>query len=313
MARFLSKRVLLALLQIFVVATLVFLLIHIMPGDPVMLALGTEHADPEAMAAMRHQLGLDKPIVTQYGTWLADLAKLDLGKSIIDESTVGSNILQRLPRTLELALAAILIASVIGILLGLISALKRDTHIDRLLTSLAALGISVPVYVLGALLIIIFSLQLKWFPAGGYIDFAEDPIKHFVKLVLPSLAIGLGIAASIARMTRSSMLEVLSKEYVQTLRAKGLPERQVIFKHAFRNALIPIITIIGLQLGNLIGGTVLIEYLFNWPGLSTLLVQSISNRDYPLIEGCILTISVLYILVNMIVDLFYAKLDPRIR
>jgi peptide/nickel transport system permease protein len=313
-ARFLAKRVLLALLQIFVVTMLVFSLIHIMPGDPVVLALGAENAtDPVAVSEMRHKLGLDKPIITQYATWIFGFTKLDLGKSIIDESSVMSNISQRLPRTLELAIVSIFIASLIGVLTGSISALKRNTVIDKFFTSVATLGISLPVYVLGALMIILFSLQLKLFPAGGYIDFTEDPARHIARLILPSLTIALGVAASIARMTRSSMLEVLDKEYIKSLRAKGLPEVHVIFKHVLRNALIPIVTIIGLQFGNLIGGTVLIEYLFNWPGLSTLLVQSISYRDYPLIEGCILIISLFYIFLNLVVDIFYGILDPRTR
>ncbi len=314
MIDFLAKRILLAFVQVFIVSTLVFLLIHMMPGDPAVLALGTDRgADPAAVAQMRHTLGLDKPLLAQYGTWISNLTRFNLGNSITDQTPVKSYILQRLPRTIELAIAAIVIALMIGIIFGLIAALKRETFVDLITTSAAALGISLPVYVLGTLIIIIFSLNLNWLPASGYIELSEDPLKHFVHLILPAITLALGLAASIIRMTRSSILEVLNGEFVQTLRAKGLPEKYVIFKHVLRNALIPIVTITGLQLGNLIGGTVLIEYLFNWPGLSTLLVKAITYRDYPLIEGCIFIISMFYILINLAVDVLYGVLDPRVR
>jgi peptide/nickel transport system permease protein len=285
-----------------------------MPGDPVKLALGSEKAaDPEIVAAMEKQLGLDQPLLKQYTTYMSDLAHFHLGTSITDRSSVMENIMLRLPRTIEIALVSIIIASIVGIIMGLIAALKWRTFTDFFMTAMAALGISLPVFVMGTLLIVIFSLTLNWFPASGYIDFVKDPIKHIQRLILPSLALALGLAASITRMTRSSMLEVESKEFVQTLRAKGLPERMVIFKHSFRNAIIPIITIIGLQLGSLIGGTVLVEYLFNWPGISTLLVKAVSYRDYPTVQGCILVISVFFITVNTLVDILYGLLDPRVR
>lgn len=313
MAHFLKKRILLSLLQIFIVCTVVFSLIRIMPGDPAVLALGTDHAvDKAAVEAMRKQLGLDRPLIIQYVSWMGGLLRLDLGNSTMDGSTVLSNIMQRLPRTLELATVAIIIATVIGVLLGLISALKRNSIFDRILTSISVCGISVPVYVLGALLIVFFSLKMKWLPSGGYVDFSENPIKHIIRLILPAFTIALGVSASIARMTRSSMLEVLDREYIKTIRAKGLPESTVIVRHALRNALIPIVTIIGLQFGNLIGGTVLVENLFSWPGINTLLVTSIGMRDYPIIQGCILAVSVIYIFVNLIVDILYGMLDPRI-
>jgi peptide/nickel transport system permease protein len=312
--QFLLRRISVALIQIIIVLTLVFSLTRIMPGDPAILALGTDRGvDPVAVAEMRHTLGLDAPIITQYVKWVAKVSKFDLGKSIIDQTSISEYIIQRIPRTVELAIAAILLATIIGVIFGVIAALKRQTAIDLITTSVSALGISLPVYVLGTLMIIFFSIQLNWLPASGYTELTSDPLRHFRNLILPAVTLALGLAASIARMTRSSMLEVLNKEFVQTLRAKGLPEKYVILKHILRNALIPIITIVGLQLGNLIGGTVLIEYLFNWPGLSTLLVKAISFRDYPLIQGSILVISVFYISINMIVDILYGILDPRIR
>ncbi len=285
-----------------------------MPGDPVKLALGSEKAaDPEVVAEMRSNLGLDKPLGVQYINYLGALVKLDLGTSITDQTPVSENIMIRLPQTIELAVVAIIIAAFFGIILGMISAYKRQTLTDTIMTSLAALGISLPVFVIGTVMIIIFSINLKWFPSSGFADIFAAPAKHFMHMALPAVTLALGLSASITRMTRSSMLEVQSKDFVQTLRAKGLPESKVILKHSFRNALIPIVTIIGLQLGNLIGGTVIVEYLFNWPGISTLLVKAISYRDYPTVQGCVLLISTFYILINTIVDILYGVFDPRVR
>lgn len=314
MIHFLTKRMILAVIQIFIVLSLVFMLVHIMPGDPVVMALGTDRsADPQVVDALRHELGLDMPIYAQYTSYIKNMVTLNFGKSITDRMPVKDYIVQRVPRTIELALLSILIASIIGVVLGMIAALKRQTIVDLIMTSLAALGISLPVFVLGTLMILVFSLSLRWLPAGGFVALSKNPSAHFIKLILPVLTLALGLAASIARMTRSSMLEVLNKEFVRTLQAKGLSKKSVIFKHVFRNALIPIVTIIGLQLGNLIGGTVLIEYLFNLPGLCSVLVKAISYRDYPLIQGCIFVIASFYILVNMFVDILYGILDPRVR
>lgn len=308
------KRILIASLQLFVIATLIFLFLRIMPGDPVKLALGSEKAaDPEVVAQMRSNLGLDKPISIQYADFLKGLLKGDFGISITDQTPVIDNIKIRLPQTIELAIISIILASIIGIIIGLIAAYRRNSLLDTSMTALSAVGISLPVFVLGTLLIIIFSLRLKLLPSSGFSSFFRSPGDHIRHLILPAVTLALGLAASIARMTRSSMLEVQGRDFVQTLRAKGLPESKVIFKHAFRNALIPIVTVIGLQLGNLIGGVVIIEYLFNWPGISTLLMKSISFRDYPTIQGCVLLISVFYIVINMIIDMLYGLLDPRIR
>jgi peptide/nickel transport system permease protein len=314
MIRFLVKRVSLAAIQIFVVLTLVFMILHIMPGDPAILALGTDRSvDPQVVDALRHELGLDRPIGDQYVTYIRNVLKLDFGNSITDKVPVMSYIAQRIPRTIELALLSIVVASILGVTLGMIAALKRKRAADIITTSLAALGISLPVFVLGTLIILVFSLKLRWLPAGGFVALSKNPGAHYARLILPVVTLALGLAASIARMTRSSMLEVLSKEFVRTLRAKGLSGGAVVFAHVFRNALIPIVTIIGLQLGNLIGGTVLIEYLFNLPGLCSVLVKAISYRDYPLIQGCIFVMSSFYIIVNMIVDILYGALDPRVR
>jgi peptide/nickel transport system permease protein len=312
--RFVIKRIFLALVQIFIVLSLVFMLLHIMPGDPAVLALGTERTvDPQVVEALRHELGLDKPILEQYLIYIKNVVNLDFGNSITDKIPVMDYISQRIPRTIELAFLSIILASIIGVALGMISALKRKKAADIITTSLAALGISLPVFVLGTLFIFVFSFKLRWLPSGGFVALSRDPWAHYLRFILPAMTLALPMAASIARMTRSSMLEVLNKEFVRTLHAKGLSRRKVVFGHVLRNALIPIVTIIGLQLGNLIGGTVLIEYLFNLPGLCSILVKAISYRDYPLIQGCIFVMSAFYILVNMIVDILYGVLDPRVR
>ncbi|WP_248930718.1 ABC transporter permease [Paenibacillus hamazuiensis] len=311
---YLSTKLLQVIVQVIVVATLVFSLIHFMPGDPAVLVLGTERgADAAAVAEMRHTLGLDRPLMEQYFNWIAKFARFDFGVSLYDTTPVKTYIAQRLPNTIELALVSILLATIIGVPLGIIAALRRQSILDLALSSLAALGVSFPVYVLGAFMILVFSFKLHWLPASGFVAFSDNPGKHMLRLALPAVTLALGLAASIARMTRSSMLEVLNKEFIQTLRAKGVSEWSVIFKHAFRNAIIPVVTIIGLQLGNLIGGTVLLEYLFNWPGMSTLLVKSIASRDYPLIQGCIVVMAAFFILINMLVDLLYGLMDPRVR
>jgi peptide/nickel transport system permease protein len=311
---YMTRKLVQVLLQVLVVGTLVFSLIHFMPGDPAVLVLGTERGgDAAAIADMRHTLGLDQPLIKQYFQWIGKFLKFDLGESLFDNTPVKTYIAQRLPNTIELAIVSIILATLIGVPLGIIAALKRQSLIDLALSSLAALGVSFPVYVLGTFLIVIFSFNLHWLPAGGFAQFSDDPVKHIQRLALPSITLAFGLAASIARMTRSSMLEVLNKDFIQTLRAKGLSEWSVISKHAFRNAIIPVITIIGLQLGNLIGGTVLVEYLFNWPGMSTLLVKSIANRDYPLIQSCIIVMSTFFIVVNILVDMLYGLMDPRVR
>ncbi|PYI56369.1 ABC transporter permease [Paenibacillus flagellatus] len=314
MIRYLTGKLSLVVVQVLVVSTLVFSLIHLMPGDPAALVLGTERGgDAAALEEMRHKLGLDQPLLAQYGHWIANFARFDMGVSLYDSTPVHTYVLQRLPNTIELAIVAIVLAALIGVPLGIVAALKRQSFVDMALSSIAALGVSFPVYVLGAFLILLFSFKLHLLPASGFVAFSDDPVKHMLRLALPAITLALGLAASIARMTRSSMLEVLNKEFIQTLRAKGVSEWSIVFKHAFRNAIIPVVTVIGLQLGNLIGGTVLIEYLFNWPGMSTLLVKSIANRDYPLIQGCIVVMASFFIIVNMLVDLLYGLMDPRVR
>jgi peptide/nickel transport system permease protein len=313
-AMLIVRKLFTALVQLYIIATLVFSLMYVMPGDPVRLLLGTDsNPSPEAIAAMRSKLGLDQPVLTQYAHWLRDMLHFEFGQSVFDGYPIINYIRSSLPNTLELALGAILVAIVIGVPLGIVSALRRGTPIDAVSTSVSTVGMSVPVYILGALFVVLFSLHLHWPPSSGYMDFARNPVEHFRRLVLPAFTLGFGLSASISRMTRSSMLDILSRDFVRTLRAKGMPERLIVWRHVLRNAAIPIVTIIGLQLGNLMGGTVLVEAMFNWPGLSTLLVDAVSKRNYPLVQGGILTIAALYILINLGVDLLYGLLDPRIR
>lgn len=314
MIRYILRRLLIAVIQIFAVATIVFLVLRLMPGDPAVLALGTDRApDPTLVTAMRHQLGLDKPLLVQYGTWIVDMVRFNFGKSIFYSDSASKLILDRLPNTLELALVSIVLAIIIGVLVGIIAAIRRGSFLDVALTSSTALGISIPVYVLGTLFVLIFALGLHWLPATGDTSLSSDFIGHIRTLILPALTLAFGLSASISRITRSSMLEVLNQEYIQTVRAKGLEEKSVIFKHALRNSLIPIVTVVGLQLGNLMGGTVLVENVFNWPGLSSMLVAAVNHRDYPMIQGCILVIAAVFIVINLVVDLTYGFLDPRVR
>lgn len=261
---------------------------------------------------MRHQLGLDQPVLSQYVKWLSRAAVGDLSTSL-DGYPVADYVKASLPKTMELATAAIFIAALIGVPIGIAAALRRGRWLDGLLTSLSTLGISVPVYILGSLPILLLRLRLGWLPSSGYTDISRNLGLHFQQLVLPALTLGLGLAASIARMTRSSVLEILGRDFVRSLRARGMGESCVICIHVLRNAAVPIVTIVGLQLGNLMGGTVLVEALFNWPGLSTLLVTAVSNRNYPLVQGSILTIAALFILINLCVDILYSLLDSRIR
>lgn len=314
MLRFVTKNIGVAIFQIYIVATIVFLLLRLMPGDPAVLVLGTERgADPEAVAAMRTTLGLDQPLVTQYFGWMADIARFDFGQSLFNNIEVTSYIAERLPKTLELAIAGIIIGAIIGITLGISAAVKRGSFIDMIVSTISAAGMSFPVYVTGTAFILLISLQLNWLPASGYTNLSDDPIEHFQRLILPAITVSLPLAASIARMTRSSMLEVLGKDFVQTLRAKGMSEKLIVFRHVLRNAIISVITVIGLELANLIGGTVLVEFLFNWPGLSTLLVDAINNRNYPIIQGSIIVIAAFYILINRTVEIIYGLMDPRTR
>ena len=286
------------------ISLLLFFMLRMLPGDPAQVLAG-QMATPEEIETIRTQLGLDRPIHVQYVSFLSRLARFDLGRSARTQNPVTEEIWARLPNTMLLAVVAITLACLFGIPAGIISAVRPYTWMDYLVTSSALFGISMPVFWLGLMLVIVFSIMLKWLPAGG-----TGSWQH---VVLPSITLAAFVVAFIARMTRSTMMEVLSQDYTTTARSKGLKEQVVVIKHAFRNALIPIITVVGLQFGLLLGGAVLTETVFAWPGLGRLIVDSILARDYPVIQGAILVFGLLYILVNLVVDVMYAFVDPRIR
>jgi peptide/nickel transport system permease protein len=307
------RRLMQAALMIFVVATIVAVFVHLIPGDPVYVILGDQEVSEERVESLRRELGLDQPIYVQYAQWLAGVARGDFGNSLISRRPIRDDLARRLPRTIELGLASILISVVVGIPLGVIAAQYRNRLPDVLATSFAVLGLSIPVFVIGPLLVLILSRYLGLLPASGYVELSQDPIGHLQRLLLPAVTVGILSSATIIRMTRSSMLEVLSEDYVRTARAKGAKERSVLFGHALRNALIPVVTILGLQMGTLLGSTVIVEFIFNWPGVSTYLIAAINNRDYPAIQAVVFIIAVLFITINLLTDLTYALLDPRIK
>ena len=301
---FLIRRLALTLPVMWIVVTLVFGLIHMVPGDPVAQMLG-EGASVTEIERLRHELGLDRPLLDQYRTYMTGVLRGDLGVSFRNQEPVTSSILARYPATIELALAATILSVVLAFPLGVVSAIRRGRAADRTIGFLTLLGISLPNFALGPLLILLFSIFLGLLPVSG-----RDGFSH---LILPALTLGGGLAAITTRMVRGSMLEEIRQDYVRTARAKGLSERVVLLNHALRNGLIPVITVLGLQMGPLLAGAIITETIFSWPGLGRLTFQAINARDYPLVQGCILTIALSYILINLVTDLLYYVVDPRIR
>lgn len=303
MLQYIIKRLLGGFFVILGISFLLFFMLRALPGDPAVILAG-EMATESEIALIRQQLGLDKPIFVQYGIFLGRLAKLDLGRSTRTQDPVIDEIKSRLPNTLLLAVVATFLACLVGIPAGILAAKKPHSWIDYLATTCSLFGMSMPVYWLGLMMILLFSVYLKWLPAGG-----SGGIDH---LIMPSVSLSAFMIAYIARMTRASMLNVLGQDFVTTARSKGLSEILVIIRHAFKNALIPIITIIGLQFGRLLSGAVLTETVFAWPGLGRLIVNSILARDYPVVQGVVLTFGFLFVLTNLIVDIIYTFVDPRI-
>jgi peptide/nickel transport system permease protein len=308
---FLIRRLLLTLPILFIVSVVCFSLINLIPGDPATVILGPE-ATEQAKEQMRERLGLDKPIVVQYVDWLGGVLHGDLGKSLVDGTPVSQLILQRLPVTLELALGTFLVSLTIAVVAGILSASKRGTWVDYVSTGFALGGISIPHFWLGMMFIIIFAVNLGWLPASGYVPFFEDPAANIAVMILPVLATGLRESAELMRMLRSSLLEELGSDYVRTAFSKGLSRRVVVIRHAVRNALIPFVTASGLQIAALLGGLVVTEQVFQLPGVGRLIVESILERDYTVVQGAVLTVTVIVILINVLVDLLYAVIDPRI-
>jgi peptide/nickel transport system permease protein len=277
-----------------------------------LLSSGNVAADPQAVAALREQMGLNAPLWQQYLDHMAGVLTGDLGASFRDGAPVIGQIALRLPRTLEVILAASLIATGIGVPLGTYAAIRADGKADAVISFFASASLSTPVFVVGSVVILIFAQELKWLPAGGFVPFSEDPVEHFKLLLMPAGTVALSLLAVITRMSRASVLEVLQRDYVRTARAKGLPRAPILRRHVVRNALIPVLTVLGLEMGTLIGGTVLVEFVFNWPGLSGYLVSAVDARDYPEVVGIVMTISVLFVFLNLVVDVVNAMLDPRI-
>jgi ABC-type dipeptide/oligopeptide/nickel transport system permease component len=294
----------LTLPALWLVLTLVFLMIHIVPGDPVEQMLG-EGAAPGELAQLRHSLDLDQPLPQQYAHYLGRLARGDLGQSLKYQAPVRRIIFDRYPATLQLAFLALIVCAAIAIPAGIFAAHRRGHAADRALSFFTLFGLAVPNFALGPVLILLFSIELGLLPVSG----RGGPLHY----ILPAATLGAALAAILTRMVRGAMLEELSSDYVRTARAKGLGTAAVLFRHAFRNALIPVITILGLQFGTLLAGTIVTETIFSWPGIGRLTVQAISSRDYPLLQGCILVISVSYVLVNLLTDLLYSFIDPRVR
>ena len=312
MGKYIIRRTIYALIVIWIVGTLVFFMLRAVPGDPIGALLAD--VDPTAAEAIRAKLGLDKPLFIQYLYWLRNTLQGDLGQSLYGSRvSVNRIIAEAIPRTLSLASVALVVSFSLALVAGVTSAVKKYSFLDHSLTFLAFIGISMPDFWMGILLIIVFAVKLNWLPAIGYVPISEGVWPWLSHIILPALAIGLPFAAVITRITRSSMLEVLQEDYIRAARAKGVSEFSIISSHAFRNALIPIMTVMGIALALLISGTVVVENVFAIKGLGRVLIQGILNRDYPVVQGSILLVAVILVFTNLIVDLLYAVVDPRIR
>jgi peptide/nickel transport system permease protein len=325
MSHYVAQRLLHTVLVLIGVSLLTFALIHMTPGDPVLVMLGTD-ATPTELDRLRHLLGLDQPLYVQYLQYIARLATGQMGDSIFQHQAVSKLIGDRLPATIELTLSAMLIATAVGMLTGIVSAVKPYSKFDIAAMLLALAGVAMPVFWLGMLAILLFSLQLSWLPSFGRGEPILQAIQYWLRtgdpsdvgdairhLVLPALTLGAFSAALISRLVRSALLEVLGQDYVRTARAKGLKEAVVIQRHALKNALIPVVTVIGIQVGTLLGGAVLAETMFAWPGMGRLLIQAISQRDYPLVQGIVLVTALAVSVINLAVDLLYGAINPRVR
>lgn len=307
MSGFLVRRLLQLIPILLGMSLAVFLLIHFIPGDPAITILGEEYSEERA-EVLRAELGLDRPLPVQFVAWLGSILQGDLGRSLFNNQDVGPLLMGRGAVTLTLAIFTTIISLVLAIPLGVLSATKRDSLLDNLTRVVMMVGISMPVFWFGLLLMLLVSLQLGWLPPGG------SPANYGLRAyILPALTLGLSNAALLTRMTRSAMLEVLEQDYIRTARSKGLPEHRIQYKHAFRNAVIPVVTIVGLQFGALLSGAVLTEFIFSLPGLGSLLIDSVYRRDFPVVQGVVLVIGFAFVITNLLVDMLYAALDPRIR
>ncbi len=312
MANFLLRRLLSTLLVMLGISFVVFMIVHLVPGDPVRIMLGLQ-ADQAKVEEIRHLMGFDRPLIVQYFEWLKNALQGDLGESYITGQKVSEAVSQRLPATMSLAFTALLIGVVIAVPAGVISALKSGSKWDYFAMVFSQVGVSIPDFWLGIMFILIFSLYLGWLPPSGYTKPSEDFVDWLRHLILPATTIGLISASIMTRFIRSAVLEMIAKNHVRTARAKGLPQSRVTFRHILLNASIPIVTIIGLQLASLLGGVIIVEIIFAWPGLGRLALDAVTRRDYPMVQGAVLMVALAFAIVNLIVDLLYAYLDPRVK
>ena len=312
MLAYVIRRLLLLIPVLVIVGVIIFGLMHFIPGDPASVMLGRD-ATQEQVDALRARLGLNEPLPVQFVTWFGNALRLDFGESLFLGMPVTQALLDRVQPTGLLTLYALILSIVIAIPAGVIAAVRANSLLDRLLMVVSISGVAIPGFFFGILLILLFAVILGWLPSGGYVGLDEDPGEHFRYMALPTLALGFSAAGLLARLVRSTMLDVLNEEYVRTAFAKGLQERHVVVRHALRNAMIPILTIIGISLASMLGGAIVIETVFNIPGMGRLLVQSVTRRDFPLVQGAVLLIAVVEVLVMLLVDLLYAYVDPRVR
>ena len=316
MGRYLIRRIFLMAPTILIVTFLVFLLLFFSPGDPVLMLVPIDEIaemTDEEMDRLRHKLGLDRPIYVQYADWLLHVFQGDLGRSIHMRRPVVDLLAARFPVTLELALLSVLVASVVAIPIGIYTAVKPGSVGDFVGNIVALIGVSAPNFWVALILIVVFAVHLRWLPAGGFARITDDPVRHIERMILPVITLSTALMAVTMRLTRSSMLEVLNEDYVRTARSKGLGQRRIVFVHALKNALIPVVTTVGLQIGRILGGTIVIEVIFSFPGMGKLMLDAIFARDFPIVQGSVLLITLAYMGINLVVDLTYAVIDPRIR
>src|SRR5579864_1900021 len=312
MVAFIIRRFLASLPVVFIATVVIFLGLRLLPGDPALVLAGQD-ATPETLAAIRAENGLDQPLPVQYLIWLNNVAHGNLGVSFFTKTPVGQLLQQRIPATLELGIAAMILSVVSGIFTGIVAAVRSRRMPDWLVSAFNGLAVAVPGFWLGILAILLFSLVLGWLPPGGRGDFFKDPIGELKFLLLPAVTLALPFAAGLSRLVKGTMLEVLNDDYVRTARAKGVTQQGVVWHHALRNALVPVATILGLQFGRLLGGAVITESVFSWPGVGRLIRDSIGNRDYAVVQACLLLLVVVFVLINLLTDITYGVLDPRIR
>ncbi len=312
MIAFIIRRLLLLFPVLVIVGIIVFTLIHLTPGDPASAMLGRD-ATTEQKEALRERLGLNDPFHIQFINWFTDAVRLDFGESLFIGKPVTEALLDRVEPTGLLTLYSLTLSILIAIPSGVFAAVRANSLLDRLLMVMSISGVAIPSFFFGILLILLFAVVLGWLPSGGYKDLGEDPIQHFKYMLLPTVALGFSAAGLLTRLVRSTMLDVLNEDYVRTAYAKGLPERHVILLHALRNALIPVLTVIGISLAGMLGGAVVVETVFNIPGMGRLLVQSVTRRDFPVVQGAVMTVAAIQVLVMLLIDVLYVYVDPRVR